>query len=358
MDNHLKKFILLALCALLVLSVVSCRVRDAEGRELTVVYKDGKFHVDGGAVTQQELQAMLKGSVYETGEQVTVFGTCLDTKDRPVNGTSAKMSAWYPNGTVLFSNVSMSQIQTSYFIYTGPMNAVQGTYLTEILCSLNGSNQVARAFGEWQNPAWVARINATQSAVGTVLVQIGALNATMSNSFLITWSMLEAMNMTLMNISSELDYVAMVANGSVDRNDSLIVQLLYQLMGSINVTPNVTTLTVSGTGVQYTSARYLRPFGVIATANLSNGQRGTGSQVTCTYTSDNIPPSNEAMDYYAGVSDFRAAQSGYVSELTDDRFTADLNTLLANQKYGFWYHQEDVGKSPVSPLVFDVNCTT
>ena len=104
------------------------------------------------AITTKTLRAMVKGSIYESGEAVSVFGACLDADDAPFPNTYATFDAWYPNGTMFIVNESLPAIQDGYYLYTAPMASVQGTYLTQITCRVNGSTEIAKAQGEWQNP--------------------------------------------------------------------------------------------------------------------------------------------------------------------------------------------------------------
>jgi len=202
-------------------------------------------------VVEKTLKALVKGSVYESGEQVSVFGTCLDGDDQPLNGTFASLSSWYPNGTVFFSNVSMGELQQGYYLYTGAMESVSGTYLTELTCHVNGSAAVARAFGEWQNPVWVGRINETQVAVANVSYNLQVLGQNVSDQFEITWGLIESVNTTInvsyTNLSQQIYEVGQIANNSVDRNDSYIVQLILNLT-------SVVTPPANGTLVNHTES--------------------------------------------------------------------------------------------------------
>lgn len=189
---------------------------------------------------ERELVAKIKGSIYEGGETVTVFGTCLDADDIALPAVNATFSAWYPNATQ-FINISsadnFSEFQEfvdrpGYFIYTAPMNVVQGTYLTQLECELNG--QVAKALGEWQNPFWVSKINNTLAAVQNISIQIGDLQTNISDAFEITWDKIESVNNTIIDVGDNLtiiiNEVGQIANNSVDRNDSYIVSLLNNIL--------------------------------------------------------------------------------------------------------------------------------
>jgi len=201
------------------------------------------------------LRAMVKGSIYESGEFVSVYGTCLDNEDSGWVGSTGRMSAWYPNGTQYLDNVSMSTIQTGYFLYTGNMSVVQGTYLTEFTCH-TPQGYVAKAFGEWQNPYWVARIGMINDSlsgisgqlgnlsgqVGNISEQISNLSTNITNSFEITWQNQNNTNVLInnsyYNLTQQLTYVASVANASVDRNDSYLAYLLQLIAASTGAPVN------------------------------------------------------------------------------------------------------------------------
>ena len=62
-----------------------------------------------------KLKAMLKGSIYETGEQMTVFGACFDgygylIEDPALNAT---LSSWYANGTAWETSQYMTAVLNS-----------------------------------------------------------------------------------------------------------------------------------------------------------------------------------------------------------------------------------------------------
>lgn len=163
--------LLFAIIAVLVFGVP---VTDGKGNKVTS--DNTQSALSGKVVQESQLRAMVKGSIYETGEIVSVYGSCLDAHDEGIAGANGTLSAWYPNGTKFFSDVAMTEIQTGYFLYTGAMSPVQGTYLTEFTC--NDSGVTAKAFGEWQNPFWVSKINQTLDAVQKLNETVSAINTT------------------------------------------------------------------------------------------------------------------------------------------------------------------------------------
>ena len=227
--------------------LVGCiRLTDESGKVLSIGKDTAGFYVDKGisleTAHKASMFANVKGSVYETGEMMSVFGTCLDDAQLPVANTTVLFSAWYPNGTLYLNATNVTALQPGYYLYRGAMQAVQGTYLTEIDCYANVSGNYlhAAAWGEWQNPFWVQRINDTQAAVSNLSLQLGNLSVNMSNSFNITWNKLDSMNTSInasfYNLSSQIYQVGVIANASVDRNDSYLAQLIQNL--SFAVTPS------------------------------------------------------------------------------------------------------------------------
>lgn len=240
------------------------------------------------------LHAKLSGSIYEGGETVSVYGTCLNATDGGFPNTYGTLSAWYPNGTLLMSNISMTVIQNpGYFLYTGPMNAVQGTYLTEFQCHVNGTDIVAKAFGEWQNPEWVKRINDTYTLVSN-------LSNNTQNWFNITWDKIDSINVSFNasfeNITNQLIYIAQVANGSVDRNDSYLALLIQNIGNSLGI-PVTHALNVTTT-IDPNPPRYMKSITYISAVenefNLTVGEPTVG----CLISTTNYPPSvNQNMVY-------------------------------------------------------------
>jgi hypothetical protein len=114
------------------------------------------------------LVANLKGSIYESGESVTVFGACTDGYGYLLPDANATFSSWYPNGTQWHVDQLMTAVLeggnvSGRFSIQMNMSDAMGTYLTQIRCMYGGD--YALAFGEWQNPDWVKRIKDTQLAV-------------------------------------------------------------------------------------------------------------------------------------------------------------------------------------------------
>jgi hypothetical protein len=266
------------------------------------------------------LQALVKGSIYETGETVSVFGTCLDGDDNPVSTSNATLSSWYPNGTVHLSNQSMTTIQDGYFLWTGPMAAVQGTYLTELTCTDSATGAVARAFGEWQNPYWVHKIDVINQSLSNLTVDvnnsdvlaaianlsqnititIGNLEVDMNESFEITWDKIESVNQTInityTNLSQQIWYVGQIANNSVDRNDSYIVELLLNLTGI--VTPSNLSGTVLNHTEDYDPPVFWSDWDIIVHAYYE-GDLVEPPLSTC-YIQTSLTPENTTMTQIAG----------------------------------------------------------
>lgn len=164
-----------------------------------------------------KLKAMLKGSIYETGEQMTVFGACFDgynylIEDAALNAT---LSSWYPNGTIWEQDVQMIAVlnssngTTGRWRYQVNMSTTMGTYLTEITCRYQGD--IAQAYGEWQNPDWVKRIKDTQDSLvnfenvssqyyNNLTNQISNFSSNVQNNF--SQVLLQLNNLTVSGVSN------------------------------------------------------------------------------------------------------------------------------------------------------------
>lgn len=304
----------------MILLIAGCvRLTDVDGNPIQMGRNEvAYFMVEEGVQEARVMKALVKGSIYETGEVVSVFGTCLDQDGLPINGTYAVMSSWYPNGTVFFSNVSMSELQEGYYLYQGAMSVVEGTYLTEIECRVNGSNMTAKAWGEWQNPAWVRKIGQINATVGNISVQLGDLQVEMNQSFEITWDKIESVNVTLgnvyQNLSNEIYIVGQIANASVDRNDSYIVFLLNQILTGIP--SGNATLTWNETAGRVI---YYRNWKIDVEVYDSVGDIVGWPEVGCYINTTNDPPTQGAlMEFIDGQDIFRHKEKVKVKEFEWD----------------------------------------
>jgi hypothetical protein len=174
----------------------------------------------------QKVRAMIKGSIYETGSNMTVFGACFDGDMMLLPAANASFTAWYPNGTIVTGpNASMDKVYDDFDGYhpngTGrwkihvTMGSTIGTYLTEMRCDYDG--QYALAFGEWQNPEWVKKI-------GDTLTAVNGLNGSMSS-----------LSNQITNLSN-----------SVDNYQNITQQNFSQVLGAIsNVTASISGINVN-----------------------------------------------------------------------------------------------------------------
>jgi len=324
--------------------------------------------VSSGPIPRQ-MKAIVKGSIYETGEMMSVFGTCMDYNDIPIENSTAILSAYYPNGSVWFENDTMMEISNGYFVWAGPMDTVGGTYLTEFTCF--GLGQQAKAFGEWQNPVWVARIasimqslNETQyllyglngSIVGVnaTLSQLISLveNSTQANEYYFNYltangtvSLYDVLNQVNINYdlinatyqeiqflsesmvnnftytNSLITQVGDIANASVDRNDSLIVTLinnLINLTSSQIVTPSNLTYIVVSQDVP----RYWRDWNIVIRAYDSNGRLRSSPEIYCIMTTTTNPTPT-----YMEESGINFRYSEFINQFGDFQYTISC---------GFW----------------------
>jgi len=282
------KFSTVMLSLVFVLLLSSCvRLTDENNNAIPIVYSANEIYLQGSesqtiiSKANIPLKALVKGSIYEEGEMMSVFGTCLDGYDRPVIGSIALFSAWYPNGTVYLTNYTMTQIQEGYFVYRGAMQAVEGTYLTQLECvALSGDT--ALAFGEWQNPFWVKRIK--------------LLNDTINYNDNVTWEAISDINYELnqtninldeyyQNLTTQITIVGGIANSSVDRNDSLIMDTLRELTGLVINGVNNTGQNATYE-LDWDTPVFWRPWGLISRVYDDYGNLLSYPDVSCdVYTS-------------------------------------------------------------------------
>jgi len=165
---------------------------------LVAVVGIAAIFIQGNSVSYEEftLVANLKGSIYESGEMISLFGTCEDADRNSINATGL-LTAYYPNGTIMFQDTPMSQFELGKYLYSAPMSSVQGTYLTAFECQYFGES--AWAYGEWQNPYWVARLATIQNLTENFDVNLTPIEFLLNDSFNITFNYLEQINTTINN---------------------------------------------------------------------------------------------------------------------------------------------------------------
>jgi hypothetical protein len=340
----------------------------------------GRVHISQGSdgelsavnirdvIQQTTLRAMVKGSIYSTGEQISLYGTCLDQDDTGYVGSYSTFAAWYPNGTQMFTGTAGTEIVPGYFIYSAPMSAVQGTYLTEFTCHVNGSSVVAKAFGEWQNPMWVKKISdtlvlANQTNITTMqianysnmtlaqveaasyqlalmynlsymmnqtLAQMQAIDAMMPGYFNQTWNQINSSTVMLnTSITTTSNYVAQVANGSVDRNDSYLAKLMQQMAASEGI-PSTGVLTwIQGID----KPKYFTTWHINLRVYDEYNKSVDDSKVGCHISTDNSPTTVNASFSYVPTG---------TSSLLNDGIT------------GYWAYSEKINK--ISDFTWSVTC--
>lgn len=225
------------------------------------------FLTEEGAVeTTQYLAAKLTGSIYEIGDQITVFGACLTARDQPVDA-NVSITVYYPNGTLAINTTNVTNIQTGYWFYSDTMSAVKGTYLTVWTCRKGGEQAIA--FGEWQNPFWVNRLQNMTDILANLSVYINVSSFSCDDLDIDNTTLCEMVktgfnntNMTLQEILSKLDSMNMtleqvytivqqnnvsinqVIDMLVDINSSIVIgfnnmnnsfQVVYDKIDNINV---------------------------------------------------------------------------------------------------------------------------
>ena len=199
--------VILFSCAFLLERTVAAAVPFSESN-VPMQYKQIRQESSDGKIF-----AVVKGSIYETGSNMTVFGACEDAFGYLIPGSSATFSAWYPNGTLQTANQSMLAILDSgnasgRFRIHITMPSTIGTYFTEMRCEYGG--QYALAYGEWQNPEWVFKI-------GQTLLAVVGLNQSVYS-----------LNQSLVNISNKMD----VYQNTTQQNLSAMMSLLQNISSS------------------------------------------------------------------------------------------------------------------------------
>jgi len=209
---------------------------------IAVVDEDGERHslseyfFEEGDIITEMLKAKLTGSIYEEGDQITVFGTCLDVSDTPVNA-SVFITIYYPNGTMYINTTNVTEITTGYWYYSDVMSSVGGTYLTVWTCQKWGEQ--ALAHGEWQNPAWVNRISTIEGLVENLTFS----NITVLTNFslncddnLSLCSFIQNLNDTVINMITDVNMTVEQIYTLVQANNvslAEVLTLLYNMNSTI-----------------------------------------------------------------------------------------------------------------------------
>ena len=197
--------------------------------------------VDFNVNVHGTMVAMVKGSIYARGEPMSVFGTCFDGYGIPVPNSTGHLSAWFPNGTQYLIDQQMDNMTIGYFVFPYVMGDVGGTYLTEFECTNISNGETVRAWGEWQNPEWansienissdvIAQVNAVNNSIVT---KLGDINSSISTNII---NFRTNTTGEFYDVRNDIATAIYTANASVDRNNSLIVSLLLQLL-NYSLTP-------------------------------------------------------------------------------------------------------------------------
>lgn len=162
------------------------------------------------STNESKLRAIVKGSIYETGSNMTVFGACFDGDGVLFPPAETFFTSWYPNGTI-----HVGPDEPMFGVYedsdgfhpngTGrwgihvTMGDTIGTYLTEMRCEYDGD--FAIAFGEWQNPEWVVRIRETQEQLNETYEFLGNVSTNLINFENFTTQQFASLSAMFSNIS-------------------------------------------------------------------------------------------------------------------------------------------------------------
>jgi hypothetical protein len=121
------------------------------------IAKDGSSLISF-SYDEPSLIAVLKGSIYESGETIWIYGVCYQatnvTNEEFVDANST-IKIFQGNGTILVY-ANMTNVSVGHYVYQWTVPHIQETFLTEMNCSYNGL--WALAWGEVQNPIWTNRI--------------------------------------------------------------------------------------------------------------------------------------------------------------------------------------------------------
>ena len=108
--------------------------------------------------SNENLIAILKGSIYETGENISIYGVCFrssnETNEEFVDA-NVSIKIFRGNGSTLVDN-NMSTLSLGHYVYHWVVPDIQETFLTEMNCTYG--DKYATAWGEVQNPLWANRI--------------------------------------------------------------------------------------------------------------------------------------------------------------------------------------------------------
>lgn len=105
--------------------------------------------------SNQLLNAKVFGTIYEDRDNATIWGTCSNNENKPLE-SNATINLFYPNSTLLLNKSNMSRVSTGIFNLTVALDSTRGNYLIMLNCS-EGANS-AVAYAEFQNPNWANKI--------------------------------------------------------------------------------------------------------------------------------------------------------------------------------------------------------
>jgi len=169
----------------------------------------------GSIDSSEGLHAEVLGSIYESGEEITLYGACFGPSGDLLPMSNMTLTSWYSSGVMWHNETPFLPMGGGRFRIQMNMSSTMGTYLTQATC--HWQNQEAIAFGEWQNPDWVARIADTQ----TYLIAV-------NSSIYMVSSKIDNLTSIVINRSDAID----LAIASVQNDTTNILTLL----GNLNVT--------------------------------------------------------------------------------------------------------------------------
>lgn len=153
------KIIIILLMVLIVITLINVLIKVPEHKLQAKLGEDGVVsYVESGSCEpcdKYPLKAIVKGSIYEDNETITIFGSCVDTYNHP-KASDVELSILYPNSSYYIKNVNMSILSEGEYNYSTTIPAVKGTYLIRFNCT--AGSDWAIAYGELQNPSWLDKL--------------------------------------------------------------------------------------------------------------------------------------------------------------------------------------------------------
>ena len=232
------------------------------------------------------LKAIVKGSIYESGEEITLYGACFGPSGTLLPTSNMTLSSWYSNGSMWHNETSFIAMGDGKFRIQMNMSSIQGTYLTQATC--HWQNQESIAFGEWQNPTWVAKIGDTQTYVLSV-----------NDSLYVVNSKLDNISTLIINETDQLDVAIDAVKNDTEDIITLIGNLNVSFSGDVTTTGLATMRVVNEV---YNLVHASNPNTWVLDEETSNHNTTTFSGVSMTLDTVELVSSSGEWVFYDGSS--------------------------------------------------------